>query len=181
MFKLFKHRKTRNNNQRGFTLIEIIITLAIASFIVVLIGMAFAQTMIITSKSQDHMLVIRQLQTAGYWVSRDSQMAKNAIWQEPVEEPFPLQWQLTINWEDITANTYEAVYVITEEGKFVRYYYRNSVLQETRIIAEGIVSDPAQTYYDTSVAYGAEFRIAATIGGITESRDYNVLSRLYVP
>ncbi len=181
MLKLFKRSRAKRNNQHGFTLIEIIIALAIASAIVVLIGMAFAQTMIITSKSHDHMLVIRQLQTAGYWVSRDSQMAKNASWQQPVEEPVPLQWQLTISWEDIATNTYESIYVITDEGKFVRYYYENDVLQTTLIIAEGIVSDPLLTYYDTTVAYGAEFKITATIGGITETRDYNVLSRLYVP
>ncbi len=181
MFKLFRRRITAKGGQRGFTLIETVIALAIASSMVVLVGMAFAQTMLITSESQNHMLVVRQLQTAGYWVSRDSQMAKNALWQEPVGEPVPLQWQLTLSWEDINHNEYEAIYVITDDGDFIRYYYMNSALQETKLIAEGIVSDPLETYYDTTVAYGADFKITATIGDITESRDYNVLSRLYVP
>ena len=165
--------------QQGFTLIELMIALFIASLLIVGSSMAFAQTMKITAASQDHMLLVRQLQTAGYWVDRDSLMSKDAVWQAPAD---PLPWQLTLSWEDVTqAYQYKSVYTINEQSEFVREYYINDVLQNTIVIATDIISDPAQTYYDTTVAYGADFRITAEIGGIVESRDYNILSRLYVP
>ena len=166
-------------NTQGFTLIELMIALFIASLLIVGSSMAFAQTMRITAASQDHMLLVRQLQTAGYWVDHDSMMSMDAFWQSPSDT---LPWQLTLSWEDVTrAYQYESVYTINEKAEFVRDYYINDMLQNSIVIATDIISDPAQTYYDTTVAYGADFRITAEIGGIVESRDYNILSRLYVP
>ena len=169
--------------QRGFTLIELLIALVISSLIVVPISMAFVQIMKITSQSRNHMLVVRQLQTAGYWVSRDSQMAKDAIWQEPASTPVELPWQLTLSWEDVTGTEqYKAVYSITADNSLERAYYINNVQQgEPSLIAEHVVSDPIMTNFDKSVAYGAVFTVTASIGDTIETRVYDIMYRLYVP
>lgn len=180
---MWRNLRHRSSEQGGFTLLEVIVSLAIASFLVTSVSMAFMQITMITVQSRSHMQAVRQVQTAGYWVSRDSHMAKEVNPQPPQSSPVELPWQLTFTWEDITgASQYKAVYTITADQVLERAYYINDVQQGgVIVIAEHIVSDWAQTYYDTSVAYGAVFGVTASVGGITETRVYDVLSRLYVP
>ena len=61
--------------QKGFTLPELLITVAITGLIVSFLGTMIYQIITITEYSNDRMIVMHELQNAAHWVSRDGQMA----------------------------------------------------------------------------------------------------------
>lgn len=64
--------------QRGFTLPELLITIAITGLIVSLLGVAIYQIITVTESGNDRMTAIHELQNAGHWVTLDGQMARTA-------------------------------------------------------------------------------------------------------
>ena len=64
--------------QKGFTLPELLITVAITGLIVGVLGTAVYQIITVTESGNDRMTAIHELQNAGHWVSLDGQMAKIA-------------------------------------------------------------------------------------------------------
>ena len=82
-------------NQRGFSLIEMIIVLAIVGFVVVGTNITIFQLIRGSSNSSNHMAAVRQVQNAGYWISRDAQMAQDLA-PSMSSNGFPL----TQSWTD---------------------------------------------------------------------------------
>jgi len=64
--------------QKGFTLPELLITVAITGLIVSFLGTAIYQIITITEYSNDRMIAMHELQNAAHWFSRDGQMASTA-------------------------------------------------------------------------------------------------------
>ncbi len=69
-------KKQKEGNQKGFTLIEILIAVAIAGLVVAAAAGAIVQLMQ-SSDTTAHMLAVRQVQQAGYWLSTDALQAQN--------------------------------------------------------------------------------------------------------
>jgi prepilin-type N-terminal cleavage/methylation domain-containing protein len=61
---------------RGFTLIELLVTLAIGTAIVGVMSMSITSIMKVTPLNNDRVITLNQVQNAGYWISRDVQMAQ---------------------------------------------------------------------------------------------------------
>ena len=64
--------------QKGFTITELIVTVAITGLIVSFFGTAVYQTITVTEYGNDKMIATHELQNAAHWVSLDGQMAKTA-------------------------------------------------------------------------------------------------------
>ncbi len=64
-------------NQKGFTLIEVLVVVGILGAIMGVMAMTVVTIMIISPKSNDWVIALRQVQNAGYWISRDAQRAQN--------------------------------------------------------------------------------------------------------
>lgn len=64
--------------QKGFTLPELLITVAITGLIVGFLGTAIYQIITVTEYSNDRMIAMHELQNAAHWFSRDGQMASTA-------------------------------------------------------------------------------------------------------
>jgi len=64
--------------QRGFTLPEMLITVAITGLIAVSVAGAIYQIITITNSGNARMIAIHELQNAGHWLSLDGQMASTA-------------------------------------------------------------------------------------------------------
>jgi prepilin-type N-terminal cleavage/methylation domain-containing protein len=64
--------------QKGFTLPELLITVAITGLIVTFLGTAIYQMITVTEYGSDRMIAMHELQNVAHWVSRDGQMARTA-------------------------------------------------------------------------------------------------------
>ena len=65
-----------NKNQKGFTLLEIVVAMAIVGIIGGGISMTLSQLIMGNIRTNNHMTMVRQVQQAGYWVSHDAQMTQ---------------------------------------------------------------------------------------------------------
>ena len=62
--------------EKGFTLVELLISVAVTALIAVAAGSAIFQIFQSNDRNSDHMTAVRQVQNAGYWISRDAQRAQ---------------------------------------------------------------------------------------------------------
>lgn len=63
--------------QGGFTLVELLIAVAILGAIGGALSMAIVTIMKTTDSTKDQAVILQQVQNAGYWISRDVQMAED--------------------------------------------------------------------------------------------------------
>jgi prepilin-type N-terminal cleavage/methylation domain-containing protein len=79
--------------QRGFTLIELAIAMAIGGFIAASVAMTMYQIVDTSGRTSNHMTVVRQVQSAGYWVTKDVQMAQFITTEDDADGlPLVLRW-----------------------------------------------------------------------------------------
>ncbi len=136
-----------HNNQRGFTLIELLIAVAITGIITGGITMTMFQVYAGNARSSNHMTAVRQVQNAGYWISRDAQMAQSVVPADPDPDGFPL----TLTWTDRNGDENQVVYTLLADNKLQREHYTNydpvtnPDPDATTIVAESINPDPAKT------------------------------------
>jgi prepilin-type N-terminal cleavage/methylation domain-containing protein len=64
--------------QRGFTVPELLISVAIIGIIVSFLGTAVYQILTVTEYGSDKMIALHELQNAAHWFGSDGQMAKTA-------------------------------------------------------------------------------------------------------
>jgi prepilin-type N-terminal cleavage/methylation domain-containing protein len=83
--------KKLRTDQKGFTLIEILIAVAIVGLIAAAAGGSIVQV-IQSTDTTAHMLAVRQVQTAGYWVSTDGLQAQYVTATGPTGFPLKLRW-----------------------------------------------------------------------------------------
>jgi len=169
--------KKLNKDQRGLTLIELVIAIALVGVITGGITMTILQVFTMNTRTSNHMAAVRQVQHAGFWVSPDVQMALSV--NASAGSGFPL----TLTWlEGGTNDVHEVIYSLEDmmpPGGFERLqreHYIESELDSTTIVAEYI--DPAETYADWD---GEEmlltFKVTATVGGQSEARIYEIKPR----
>jgi len=65
--------------ERGYTLVETLIAIAITGFIVTVLGLAVQQIVTVPEQGNDHIDALHAIQNAAHWVSLDGQTAKSAI------------------------------------------------------------------------------------------------------
>lgn len=65
--------------QRGFTLVELLVTIAITGIIVPFLGIAIYQMVTVTDYGSDEMQASHELQNAGRWFVTDGSRASEAV------------------------------------------------------------------------------------------------------
>jgi prepilin-type N-terminal cleavage/methylation domain-containing protein len=168
---IFRRLGLINKKQEGFTLIEMIIALTLAAIIVTAVTMVTFQVINGSARSNNHMTAIREVQNAGYWVSRDFSMAQT--WDDvdnpvtPALEIFTLEWT-----EQLVGNkTHTIVYTLV--GNELRRSYAVDDAEPTELtVAE---------FIDSCEFQDLTFQVTATVGDGpllgTETREYKVIPR----
>jgi len=108
-------------NQKGFTLVEMIIVVALIGIIALAATIAIHQVLTGTTLSNDLNTAVNQARNAGHWISRDAQMAKPG--SDTIVDSSHLGdsdfLQLTI-WEDATGDTTHTVMYTLQDGELLR-------------------------------------------------------------
>jgi len=173
-----------NKNQRGFTLIELMVVIAITGFVTSGATMAILQVINGSARTNNHMTAVRQVQNAGYWVSRDVHMVQNIV-ADPTGGGFPL----TLTWTDWGNNEeHQVVYTLLDMPsgglKNLQRSHSSNGITETIIIAQFIdptVKDGEPQTKCEPTNGSLVFTVTATVGGgsqgQSETRIYEIVPR----
>jgi len=152
-------------NQKGFTIIEIVITLAITGLIIVAVSGTITQV-IQSSRTTDHMNALRQVQTAGYWVSKDG------IQAQTLYTVGYLLYTSRTDWDD--SDLHEVVYSLQNMSsgalkQLQRQEFLNGAPMATTIISRYIDPDQTSCVWDSDTNT-LTFVVTATMDRQTETR-----------
>jgi prepilin-type N-terminal cleavage/methylation domain-containing protein len=165
--------KILKKGQKGFTLVELVIVVAIAGLVGAAITATAFQVFAFSTQTSNQMTAIRQVQQAGFWVSPDVMMSETVT--PGASGGFPL----TLNWTDLASNKVHGV-VYTLEGTgtvktLQRKHYIDGTLDSTTTIAQ-YINPTGTTFVPSGSAYS--LTVTATVGGQTETRTYEVRPRI---
>lgn len=170
--------KKLKKDQRGITLIELVIAIALTGVITAAITMAVFQVFTMNTRTSNRMAAVSQVQHAGKLVSEDILQAQS------VETGVSLGFPLTLTWTDWDKTVNEVTYSITVDNRLKRSLKITPDGEEpttkVSIVAEYI--DPTETSCDPTgkVLTPGEvltFTVTATVGEQSETREYKVKPR----
>lgn len=170
--------------EKGFTLIELLISVTITVLASGAAGAAIFQTLKNTERNSDRMTVVRQVQNAGSWISRDAQMALSANSTASLTLPN----FLVINWTewDETGNpVYHSARYFFEGltggvGTLKRNHQSSAGANEETLIAQYIYYDPADVANTSNASYQSPLltvKLTALFEERMETREYKIRRR----
>ena len=165
----FRRLRRINRGQQGFTLIEIIATLAITGLIGVGAAMATVQIFNQGSHNSDYTTASRHTMNAIYWISRDAQMS------QIIEPDGAAGFPLTLSWTEWDNSGHQVIYAL-EDDKLRRSYSADGGEPNETVVAQYInsVSDNTTCAVSDNMVI---LRVTATVGtgsnavSVTKTRD----------
>jgi len=171
------------NGEKGYTLIELIVATTIIVTIAGAASITIFQVMKGTEVNNTHMTAVRQVQNAGYWLSRDARMAQgvetdnltppNFIvfnWREWDEDDEEIFHTSTYFFEDLTDGT----------GKLKRTHWSSAGVNNQTFIADHIYYDPDDPEDTSQVSYQAPLltlQLTSLVEDVMEMREYRIKHR----
>ena len=156
-----------HKDQRGFTLVEMLVVVVLIGLISTGITAAIIQVLTINTRASNHMIAVRQVQQAGKEVSKDTLQAQNVTLGGG--SGFPL----TLAWTDWEGAPNQVTYNITSDNELQRSHNVDGV----RVIAQ-YIADQTSCGWDGSVL---TFNVTATVGNgpyeAIETRVYEIEPR----
>lgn len=172
-------------SQSGFTMIELAVSVALVGLLALAASSATFQVFKSSQRNRDHMVAVRQVQNAGFWIGKDGSMARMVITGDDAATP-QLEF-VTFKWTDWnTGDMHRVVYHLQDMPgglkRLVRQYritdYSEAVQKwnVTTSIAEGILS----TINFQARPRNWRLTVASQSGSIIEERSYEVEPRVNI-
>jgi prepilin-type N-terminal cleavage/methylation domain-containing protein len=159
--------KRLKDGQRGFTLIELIIAIAIAAVITGGITAAIMQILTINHRDSNHMIAVRQVQQAGKEVSKDALQAQavNATLTEGL---------VALAWQEWGSNETHQVTYSVDDGELWRSESISGKEPTDTRVAQYIDSNQTSFLQDGDAWL---FTVTAVVGTESETRIYEIRPR----
>jgi prepilin-type N-terminal cleavage/methylation domain-containing protein len=126
--------------QKGFTLIETIVSLAAVGFLSAGIAIAIIQINNVNAIGNAQVIAINQVENAIHNLNRDAQMAQSVSTHSGNTFPLTLEW---ISWESNAEN--QIVYSLDSDGNLIREYTINEGAPSTKTVAQYISTSSTNT------------------------------------
>lgn len=166
-------------SQRGFTLIEMIMAVAISGFIGAGVTMATLQIFDQGTRNNYYNTATRQAQNAVHWMGRDIQMAQEISGTEG----FPLTDNITLSWDEWDHTGHEVAYSVAG-GQLLRSHSVDGGAAAESLVAQYINTVGENTTFEVAVTSAnitvASLKITATVGGadgVTVTREREIIPR----
>jgi prepilin-type N-terminal cleavage/methylation domain-containing protein len=151
------HRlKLINKNQRAFTLVEIIVALAITGLIGVGAATATVQTLTQSTRNTDYTTASRQVLNTIHWLSRDAQMAQT------IEPDGASGFPLTLTWVEWDNSTHQIIYTL-EDSTIKRSYSVDGGAPTEMVVAQNINTETSMTNCEFA-DWVLTVKVTATLG-----------------
>jgi prepilin-type N-terminal cleavage/methylation domain-containing protein len=170
--KLSPIRPTVHSDKRGFTLIETMVALVIASILSLGVSLTIHQVLTVNASSTTRLIAVKQVENAVHYLSRDSQMAQDI--QTGAGAGFPL----ILRWTEWDGTTHRVTYSL-QGDQLRRTQSINSGPLQDMFIARDIAANAAQTFCQYSGGV-LSFKISSVVSGFrssTESRSFQIIPR----
>jgi prepilin-type N-terminal cleavage/methylation domain-containing protein len=148
--------------EQGFTLLEVLISLAILTAITGVMSSAVFIITKTTSQNNEWNINLRQVQNAGYWISQDALMAQVVDTHKPGV-------LLSVSWNNWEGDSHTVDYVLDENDKLMRLNDGSELL-----IAEYII--PADT---TCEWFDEDNKLKVTIKASVNGDEDRCVERIY--
>ncbi len=177
--KLFSKLGIINKNQRGMTLVELMLVFTITGIISSSVTMTFFQVVTGSVRANNHMTAISQVQSAGYWISHDAQLAQDVVFTPPTGFPLILSWT---GWDD---KKHEVTYSLEDMAGGLKELQQSIVVDDEDAV-ETVVArfiDPNETNVgpDETAEGAIILQVSVTVGGgqqaQLETRVYRIVPR----
>ena len=173
------------SRQKGFAYIELIISVGIMVLLAEAAAMTMFQTLKGTECNNNRMTVARQVQSAGYRISRDAQMAQTAKTDNLTAPDFLILYWIV--WDSNQDPIYHSATYFFEGqtngvGKLKRRHWSSDGANEQTLIAEHIYYNPSDPEKTSKVSYQngeLSIRLTAFTGDAREAREYRIIRRLH--
>ena len=163
--------KKLHKDQRGLTIIELLVVIVLTALITTAITTTFFQVFDMNTRTANHMAALSQVQQAGKLVSEDMLEAQADMIDDSPSGPAEF---LKLGWNSTAVH--EVIYTL-EDGELWRSETIDGDPTMTRV-AEYIDSDPTKTSCDWDpVNKVLIFKVTATVGEESEQRTYRVQPR----
>jgi prepilin-type N-terminal cleavage/methylation domain-containing protein len=168
-------------NEKGFTLVELLPTLAVTALIALGAGMTFTQIASSTERNEDWNIAVRQAQNTAYWISQDAMMVYNAVTgDDPSTDDVEFVKFTWSDWE--TGDTYDTRYVWIDTAGSLKEIIRRQVVYNN----DGAEIDNKTTMVATNVHNASlswldsmwKLSIEIHSGDRAVDREYNISRRL---
>jgi len=159
-------------SQKGFTLVELIIAIAIAGIIGAAATMAVHHMIAIPTISNESNTAINQVRNAVYWISRDAVMANN-VDDSPTGGEF-----LKLTWDSYDGSSHNCTYDLLPSSDGLKKLQRDYDGQLAMIAQyiKPVSANVTECSWD-AINSMLTVTITATVGDETETRTFEVKPR----
>jgi prepilin-type N-terminal cleavage/methylation domain-containing protein len=164
---MLKLHQRIGHNQKGFTMVELLMAMAVSGIIAAAAVTTISQVFHLNARTSNHMIAVRQVQSVGYWVSHDAQMAQIVT---PAGNFDLATDDLVLSWTEWNGTQRQVTYRLAD-GDLTRNYSGNSVT----------IGQHIESATGTFASNKLTFTITATVGSgsraESETRKYEVYPR----